>query len=94
MPRILLVRHIIPHILLHCRDILHRPLLQLSLKSLVQQRLKQMLCLPRGFPLLSAEAFIFLDDLSKFLLERERWDYSNELFDISYVQMRGSRTTC
>lgn len=37
----------------------------------MQQRLEQMLPLPRRLLLLGAETFVFLDNLGEFLLERE-----------------------
>ncbi len=43
-----------------------------SPKRPVQQRLKQMLRLPLGFPLLGAQPAVFLDDFGELLLEWER----------------------
>jgi hypothetical protein len=41
-------------------------------KRQMQQRLKQMLRLALGFPLLGAQLFKFLDNVGEFLLEEER----------------------
>jgi hypothetical protein len=40
----------------------------------MQQGLKEMLGLARGFALLGEQAFVLLDDAREFLLERERWN--------------------
>ena len=47
--------------------------LQLPPKRLAQQRPEQLLRLARGLALLGAETFVFLGDMGKLLLQRQRW---------------------
>jgi len=59
----------------------------------MEQDLEKMLGLALGFALLFAQTLESTDDVGEFLLERERWDRNNQLFDELHVQARHDRAT-